>query len=95
LPLIQQIYENWSKKGLTLYAIDISENPAKVKDFLATKRYSMPVLFDLAGDVSDRYGVTSIPATYFIGRDGVIKQKFIGAFPSIRAIETQLKTIMP
>jgi peroxiredoxin len=95
LPLVQQTYENWSTKGLALYAVDISEDPSKVKAFLSNHKYSMPVLLDLTGGVSDSYGVTSIPASYFIGRDGIIKQKFIGAFPNVKAIETQLKTIIP
>ncbi len=80
---------------MILYAVDLGEDPAKVKDFLAVRRYSMPVLFDPTGEVSDRYGVTSIPATYFIGKDGIIRQKFIGAFPNLKAIDTQLKSIMP
>ena len=78
-----------------LYAIDIAESQVKVRDFLSTRRYSFPVLFDQTGSVSDAYGVTSTPATFFIGTDGIIKKKFPGPFPNLRSIETQLKSIMP
>ncbi len=95
MPYLQQAYNDWSGKGLTLFAIDSGESPAKVKDFFATNHLSLPVLFDFTGSTSDKYGVSAIPSTFFIDGSGVIKQKFVGAFPSAKAIENQLRTIMP
>jgi thiol-disulfide isomerase/thioredoxin len=95
MPFLQQVNDNWSGKGLILLAIDSGESPAKVKEFFASKGLSLPVLFDFTGSTSDRYGVSAIPTTFFIDATGVIKQKMVGAFPSAKGIEMQLRTIMP
>ena len=95
MPLIAQTYENWSSKGLVLYAVDISESQGTVTEFLAGRGVSFPVLFDSASNMADAYRVSSIPTTLFIDSNGVIRQKIVGAFPSRQAIEYQLKKIMP
>ncbi len=95
MPFLQQVYDDQSPRGLAFLAIDSGENPAKVKEFFVSKGLSLPVLFDFTGSTSDRYGVSAIPTTFFIDGTGVIKQKMIGAFPSARAVEMQLRTIMP
>jgi hypothetical protein len=94
LPLIQQTRDTWSDKGLAVYAVDIGESEAKVKDFLASSGLSIPVLFDPAGTMIDSYAVSTIPAAFFIDKDGVIRQK-AGPFADIRAIEVELKKVMP
>ena len=95
MPFLQQVYDNWSRKGLILLAIDTGESPAKVKEYFAKESLSLPVLFDFTGSTSDKYGVSAIPTTFFIDGAGVIRQKMVGAYPSARAIEMQLRTIMP
>ncbi len=95
MPYLQQVYNDWSGKGLALFAIDSGESPAKVREFFAANHLSLPVLFDFTGSTSDKYGVSAIPSTFFIDGSGVIKQKWVGAFPNARAIENQLRTIMP
>jgi len=95
MPFLQQVYNDRSGKGLVFLAIDTGESPAKVKEFFTSKGLSLPVLFDFTGSTSDKYGVSAIPTTFFIDGNGVIKQKMVGAFPSTRAIEVQLRTIMP
>ena len=95
MPFLQQVYNDRSGTDLVFLAIDTGESPAKVKEFFASKGLSLPVLFDFTGSASDKYGVSAIPTTFFIDGSGVIKQKTVGAFPSTRAIEMQLRTIMP
>jgi peroxiredoxin len=95
MPYLQQVYDQWSAKGLVLLAINIEESPAKVKTFFAENNLSLPVLFDFTGSVTDSYGVIPIPTTFFIDGDGVIRQRVVGAFPNRQAIEKELKKIMP
>jgi peroxiredoxin len=95
MPFLQQVHDTWKSRGLILLAIDSGESPAAVKDFFARKGLSLPVLFDFTGSTSDRYGVSAIPTTFFIDVTGVIRQKWVGAFPNARGIEIQLRSIMP
>jgi peroxiredoxin len=95
MPYLQQVYSQQSKNGLVFLAVNIQENPAKVSEFFSNNAISLPVLFDFTGGTSGKYGVSSIPSTFFIDGSGVILQKVVGAFPGVRAIETELRRIMP
>ncbi len=95
MPYLQQMYNQQSSKGLTFFAVNIQENPAKVRDFFSKYALSLPVLFDFTGNTSSKYGVSSIPSTFFIDGNGVIIRKVVGAFPNVKAIETELRSIMP
>ena len=93
MPLIQRTQDEWAGKGLAVYAVNIGESEAKVKDFLASRGMSINVLFDPAGRMTDSYAVSTIPAAFFIDKDGVIRQKS-GPFPNMRAIEAEVKKLL-
>ncbi len=95
MPYLQQIYEEWSGKGLVLLAVNIGENPAQVKRFLQTYNLSLPVLLDTEKSVTQKYHITGIPTSFFIDKDGIIRVKIIGAFPNKEAIEKYLTQIIP
>lgn len=95
MPYIQQVYDEWSDKGLVVLAINIGESPATVKEFVQAQGFSFPVLLDTKQDVAEKYNIRGIPTTLFIDKDGVIQVKLIGAFPSKAAIEQNLGKIIP
>ena len=95
MPYLQQVHDSWSAKGLVLLAVDIGENSATVEKFMTDLNLSMTVPMDTDKKVAKAYGITAIPSTFFIDKDGVIRQKVLGAFPSTAAIENELKKIMP
>ncbi len=95
MPYLQQIYDVWSPKGLVILAIDVGESSAVAGKFLADNNLSLPVLLDTDRKVTTSYGITAIPTTFFIDKNGIIAQKFIGAFPNKEAIEVRLSRIIP
>lgn len=56
---------------------------------------SMTVPMDTDKKVAKDYGITAIPTTYFIDKNGIIRQKKLGAFPNKATIESELSTIIP
>ena len=95
MPHLQQVYEEWSDKGLVVLAINLGESTPTVKEFVQHYHLSFPVLLDTRGSVAEKYKIRPIPVTYFIDKEGIIQAKIIGAFPSKAAIETQLSNIIP
>jgi cytochrome c biogenesis protein CcmG, thiol:disulfide interchange protein DsbE len=96
MPLLQQIYDKYTAQGLVLLEVDVGETASVVKSYLASNNLSLPVVLDTDRKVTlSSYGVASIPTSFFIDKNGVIQQKFIGAYTSLEQIETQLKKIMP
>jgi peroxiredoxin len=57
---------------------------------------SLTVAIDSDGKVTTKsYLIASIPSTFFIDKDGVIRQKKLGNFTSAAEIENELGKIMP
>ena len=95
MPYIQEIYEEWSGKGLEVLAINIGESSSKAEEFMQSNDLSFTVLLDTKQDVAQRYNITGIPTTFFIDKDGIIQDKVIGAFQNKTQIENRLGKIMP
>ena len=49
------------------------------KQFIADEGYTFPVYFDESGEASATYGVTGLPATFFIGAQGEAVARASGA----------------
>jgi len=95
MPFLQQINDSYSAKGLVLLAIDIGESPGTVQKFMTEFNLSLTVPMDTDSKVAKSYGITAIPTTFLIDKNGVIQFKLLGAFPNKEAIETALTKIIP
>lgn len=82
LPFVQKLHERLRERPeVLLLTLNIDENPSAVEPFVKEKGYTFPVLFAeeyvrkvLADEIS-------IPRTWLVDRDGVIRQEFIGFGP--------------
>jgi cytochrome c biogenesis protein CcmG/thiol:disulfide interchange protein DsbE len=79
-PDLKKVYEKYQDQ-LDFYAVNMTANDdiESAKSFVEEFGFTFPILLDEKGTVSDQYQVISIPTTYFIDRDGIIKYKIIGA----------------
>ncbi len=93
MPYLQQIYDEWQEKGLFLLAVNIGESSSDIESFMQSRGLSLPVLLDSNGALAGQYGVTGIPATFFIGKDGIVQKVKVGAFQSAAEIESILNQL--
>lgn len=78
MPDIQKIYESYQEKGDDSLVILGVASPGQgqetdeqgIADFLKENGYTYPVLMDTTGEVFANYGVSALPTTYMIDRDG-------------------------
>ena len=94
MPYIQQVYEEWSDKGLVVLAINIGESASRVEEFLQRYNLYLPVLLDIRQVVAPKYNIIYIPATFLIDQDGIIQDKKIGPFQSKEEIEEMLSKVI-
>jgi peroxiredoxin len=100
LPYFQTIYdsEDWSEDDLVIFAIS-KESTATVLDWINNQEevYTFTFLLDSEGEVTTNYGfipgVTTIPRTFFIDAEGIIKKIKVDAFSSPTEIENILKSL--
>jgi peroxiredoxin len=94
LPEINQIAKDYKDQNLVVLTIDSGEDNKTVQDFISKNNYEFTVLLDTDNTVSRQYGISSIPVSIFIDKDGNIVQKRIGAMTGddmIAAIDQLLK----
>ncbi len=79
MPEIKKLHEQMP--DLVILGVNMGHTEASPQDvarFMKRYGYTWRVPFDADGRVSERYSVLSIPTSFFIGPDGVIRSKFIG-----------------
>jgi cytochrome c biogenesis protein CcmG, thiol:disulfide interchange protein DsbE len=73
--------------------INIGETSQVISTFMQANDYDFPVLFDTNAALARQYGVSGIPVTFFIGRDGIIKYIKRGQFLSLNELQNSLNKI--
>ncbi len=84
MPSIEQLSAAYAPKGLKVVAISVDDpgTDAQIREFAKQYKLTFEVLHDVGGQegkVSRDYQTTGYPETVIIGRDGVIRRKFLGA----------------
>jgi len=72
-PALDQIYAKYRPMGFTLVAINVESEKADAEKFLATTPASFPILFDPDNSVSGKYGVSAMPTTILVDRQGRVR----------------------
>lgn len=78
MPLIENIYTNQTGGKVAVLAINYGEEPDVVTGFVNEGHYTFPIAIDLDLALVRAYLVQGIPTTYFIDRNGIIRQVHIG-----------------
>jgi len=95
IPFIQEIFEEYSAKGLIVLAINSWEDRNTVQEFMTQNQLTLPVLIDYPSKkVAQSYQIRTIPATFFIDKKGTIKAVKIGAFQNKAEVENLLKKVI-
>ncbi len=78
MPALERVWEQYRSSGLTILAVNLQESPGRVSQFVEQHQLSFPILLDTDGRVFQEYHVQLYPTTFFIGRDGVIRDVVYG-----------------
>ena len=68
------------KEGIEVVLVDIGEDRATVKKFLAAGNYDFNVFLDGNSYVAEIYQVFGVPTLFFVGADGKIRE-MLNVFP--------------
>ena len=81
MPLLDQMYKKYKQAGFTLIGVSVDKNAAPVRELMARKPVSFPVLLDPANQVSKAYHVDEMPSSVIIDRKGEIRYVHRGYKP--------------
>jgi thiol-disulfide isomerase/thioredoxin len=74
LPALDGFRKEFPSKDFAVLAVNVDHDPALAKAFLSRRPVGYPSLFDPKGDLPVRFGVETMPTSFLIDREGVIRQ---------------------
>jgi thiol-disulfide isomerase/thioredoxin len=73
VPALENLYREFHARGLEVLAINVDERRKDADAFLAGRQYTMPIIYDPAGNSPRDAGVYGMPTSFLVGRDGKIR----------------------
>jgi cytochrome c biogenesis protein CcmG, thiol:disulfide interchange protein DsbE len=78
MPDIDRVAAEYRDSGLVVVGVDLEEDREPVARYAQTLGLGLTLLLDPGGSVSTRYNVTGLPTSYFVDRDGLIRDRNVG-----------------
>lgn len=78
MPIIDTIYNKYKEKGIVVLAVNVGQPREVAEAFVTNIKISYPVLLDTYSVTAKKYGVTGLPTTFILDRNGVIREKILG-----------------
>lgn len=94
MPSLQRIGERYAGDGLVIVALNQGEDAATVSAFVQEHGLTFIVGMDSTEQVGRMYELQAYPTTFFIGRDGVIRDVVQGGPMSEALIEDQVRRLV-
>lgn len=80
MPSMQNLYSKLPKDKFKMLAIVNRDNPSLADSFAEKLGITMPILDDQPNNIGRRFGITGLPETFIIDKQGVIREKYIGPY---------------
>jgi len=80
MPALQRLYRDYQDDGLVVLSVNTTNqnNLSDVEEFVRSRNINFPVLLDMDGNISTIYQNQALPTTFFIDRNGIIRDRVIG-----------------
>jgi peroxiredoxin len=79
MPAVQRAYDTFKGQNIKVLAISIDSGGAKsVAAFMQKNNYNMPALLDSRMQTMNKLGVSGIPVTFIVDRQGKVVAKANG-----------------
>ena len=80
MPAMQRVWEEYQFQGVVVLAVNstVQDTLTDAQTFVTENVLTFPIPLDTQGEVTRLYRVSSLPTSFFIGADGVIREVVIG-----------------
>ena len=91
-PDLERAYRANIASGLELVAVNVQESADVARSYATTYGLTYRIALDPAAGVFRRWNVFGLPTHYFIGRDGLIRDRWFGPL-SLQAMQSRIDAI--
>lgn len=78
-PILEEVWRRYKDKGVTFIGVDIQDAEADARAYIKEFGITYPNGPDIRGRIAIDYGVSGIPVTFFVNREGLIVSRWVGA----------------
>ncbi len=96
MPALDRVYRDYAKDGLVVLGLNLTNQDGlqAVRDFVAENKLSFPILLDEKGLAGRKYNTDALPTTFFIARDGQIRDMIVGGPISEALLRAQAERLL-
>ena len=78
MPLLESLRGEFPADQFQILAVNVDQDPEKAKTFLSRHKVSYPSVSDPEGHLPATYGLKTMPTSYLIDRNGVVRSVHAG-----------------
>jgi peroxiredoxin len=78
LPQLEKMRSDFPADQFQIVAVNLDTEPGKARRFLQKTRVGYPSATDPAGSIPERFGLETMPTSYLIDRNGVVRYVHAG-----------------
>lgn len=93
-PLLEAIWQRYRTRGVMVIGVDVQDLSDDATEFVADLALTYPSLYDGPGDTQDRFGVTGVPETFVIDRQGRVAAYVRGPVERAEQITVPLEQLL-
>lgn len=95
MPLIESLRNEFPADQFQILAVNVDQDPAKAKAFLARRKVGYPSVSDPEGRLPATYGLKTMPTSYLIDRNGVVRAVHAGFRASdLDALRAEIRALI-
>ena len=93
---IETVYNEYKDQGFVVLAVNMTyqDTQTDIMPFVDQEGLTFPILLDETGAMANAYQLQSLPSSYFIGRDGIIREVVIGGPMAEALLRTRVEDIL-
>jgi peroxiredoxin len=78
MPSKERLYEKMQGKPFQMLGMLFRDDPGNLPDYYKTHKVSPPTLISPNNESAKIFGITGVPETFIIDKDGIIREKIVG-----------------
>ncbi len=79
MPSLQRLYDSVKDEDkVSFFIVIYNDSKENAIAFMKEHKYNLPIFLDVNGSTANSYGLTGVPETYLIDRNGILFKKIIG-----------------
>jgi cytochrome c biogenesis protein CcmG/thiol:disulfide interchange protein DsbE len=90
-PLLEAAWREYRDRGVIFIGVDTNDFTGDAKDFVDEFRVTYPIAYDGPGRLWEPWGLTALPETFIVDRDGTIVEHRIGEYPDAAELEASIE----